>query len=57
MAVQNSTVATPATMTPADVAAHEKASYVRRTVTPTQESVTLPADPAARRRLIAQRRI
>ncbi|MFJ9985331.1 hypothetical protein ACIQUD_15085 [Streptomyces globisporus] len=59
MAVQNSTVERPALndLSPADVAAHEAASYVRRTVTPTRESITLPADPAARRRLIAQRRL
>ncbi|MFC9987839.1 hypothetical protein ACFXKV_04760 [Streptomyces globisporus] len=44
-------------LSPADVAAHEAGSYVRRTVTPTRESITLPADPAARRRLIAQRRL
>ncbi|WP_406225015.1 hypothetical protein [Streptomyces anulatus] len=55
MAAQNSTLATPATMTPADVAAHEAGSYVRRTVTPPQESPKPPADPAARRRFIAQR--
>ncbi|MFI5739148.1 hypothetical protein ACIA9I_12335 [Streptomyces anulatus] len=57
MAAKNSTLATPATMTPADIAAHEAGSYVRRPVTPCRESVTLPADPAARRRLIAQRRL
>lgn len=57
MAAKNSTVAAPATMTPADIAAHEAASHVRRTVTPTRESVTLPADPAARRRLMAQRKL
>lgn len=57
MAAQNSTLATPATMTEADAAAHRAASYVRRTVTPTQESVTLPAATPARRRLIALRRL
>ncbi|MFD3638238.1 hypothetical protein [Streptomyces griseus] len=57
MATKNSTLATPATMTSADVAAHEAASYVRRTVTPTRESVTLPAESPARRRLIALRRL
>ncbi|MGC5534262.1 hypothetical protein [Streptomyces sp. SR-10] len=57
MAAKNSTLATPATMTPADIAAHEAGSYVRRTATVSRESVTLPADPAARRRLIAQRRL
>ncbi len=46
-----------APMSAADDLAHEKASYVRRTVTPTRESITLPADPAVRRRLIAQRRL
>lgn len=46
-----------APMSQADEAAHEESSYVRRTVTPTRKSVTLPADPAARRRLIALRRL
>lgn len=41
--------------TQADTEAGEQSSYVRRTVTPTRESVTLPAAPAARRRFIAQR--
>lgn len=41
----------------ADEAAHAAGSYVRRTATVSQETVTLPADPAARRRLIAQRRL
>lgn len=59
MAVQNSTVERPALndQSPADIAAHEAASYVRRTVTPTRESVTLPAATPARRRLIALRRL
>ncbi|MFJ6239772.1 hypothetical protein ACIQH0_37595 [Streptomyces griseus] len=57
MAAKNSTLATPANMTPADVAAHEAASYVRRPVIPTRESVTLPAESPARRRLIALRRL
>ncbi|CAH9419546.1 hypothetical protein SGL43_06601 [Streptomyces globisporus] len=47
----------PAPMSAADREAHEASSHVRRTVTPTRESITLPADPAARRRLIAQRRL
>lgn len=41
----------------ADREAHEAAPYVRRTVTPTQESVTLPAEIPARRRLMALRRL
>ncbi|MFE3429851.1 hypothetical protein [Streptomyces sp. NPDC059171] len=55
MAVQNSTVAAPATMTPADIAAHEASSYVRRPARVPQESPTPPSAPAARRRFIAQR--
>ncbi|MGV0098276.1 hypothetical protein [Streptomyces californicus] len=47
----------PAPMSDADREAHEAASYVRRTVTPTQESVTLPAETQARRRLMALRRL
>ncbi len=45
-----------APLSPADREAHVASSHVRRTVTPTQESVTFPSDPAARRRLIALRR-
>lgn len=41
----------------ADVEASERSSYVRRTVTPPQEWVTLPAATPARRRLIALRRL
>ncbi|MER5678663.1 hypothetical protein ABT081_17150 [Streptomyces sp. NPDC002238] len=60
MAVQNSTVERPAptapVLTPADVAAHQAASYVRRpVVVPAQESPTPPSEPAARRRFIQQR--
>ena len=48
MAVQNSTVERPAStapvLTPADVAAHQA-----------QESPTVPSEPAARRRFVAQR--
>lgn len=57
MAAKNSTLATPANMTSADAAAHEAASYVRHPVTPTRESVTLPSESPARRRLIALRRL
>lgn len=46
-----------APMSAADDLAHVKASYVRRTVTPSRESVTLPAESPARRRLIALRRL
>ena len=39
-----------------DVAAHDEASYVRRpVVAPTQESPTLPSEPAARRRFMQLR--
>ncbi|MFH8867132.1 hypothetical protein [Streptomyces griseus] len=41
----------------ADREAHEAGSYVRRPVTPTRESVTLPAESPVRRRLIALRRL
>ncbi|MER5816824.1 hypothetical protein [Streptomyces californicus] len=59
MAVQNSTVERPTLhdLSPADIAAHEAASHVRRTVTPTRESVILPAEIPARRRLMALRRL
>ncbi|MFI5649947.1 hypothetical protein ACIA71_01840 [Streptomyces anulatus] len=46
-----------APLSPADEAAHAAGSYVRRTVTPTRESATLPAESPARRRLIALRRL
>lgn len=46
-----------APMSAADREAHAAGSYVRRTVTPTAESVTLPAATPARRRLIALRRL
>ncbi|MEU7736851.1 hypothetical protein AB0B51_27745 [Streptomyces griseus] len=46
-----------APLSPTDIAAHEAGSYVRRTVTPTRESVTLPAESPARRRLISLRRL
>lgn len=46
-----------APMSAAGREAHAAGSYVRRTVTPARESITLPADPAARRRLIAQRKL
>ncbi|WP_176739328.1 hypothetical protein [Streptomyces sp. EN16] len=46
-----------APMSEADREAHEKASYRRRPAVVSQESVTLPADTPARRRLIAQRRL
>ncbi|MEU9495442.1 hypothetical protein AB0D73_27190 [Streptomyces sp. NPDC048215] len=60
MAVQNSTVERPAStapvLTPADVAAHQAAPYVRRpVVVPAQESPAVPSEPAARRRFLAQR--
>ncbi|MFF5642989.1 hypothetical protein [[Kitasatospora] papulosa] len=60
MAVQNSTVERPAliapALTPADVAAHQAASYARRpVVVPAQESPAVPSEPAARRRFLAQR--
>lgn len=57
MAVQNSTVERPALndLSPADVAAHEAGSYVRRPARVSQESPIPPVDPAARRRFIAQR--
>ncbi|MEU0160182.1 hypothetical protein ABZ154_15410 [Streptomyces sp. NPDC006261] len=45
-----------APMSAADDLAHEKASH-RRPAQISQETVTLPADPAARRRLIAQRKL
>ncbi|MFD3741068.1 hypothetical protein [Streptomyces sp. NPDC058629] len=59
MAVHNSTVERPvlSDLSPADVAAHEAGSYVRRPVVVSQETVTLPADTPARRRLMAQRRL
>ncbi|MBT2429427.1 hypothetical protein J7F02_28375 [Streptomyces sp. ISL-112] len=44
-----------APMSAADREAHAAGSYVRRTVTPTQESPTLPTAPAARRRFVQQR--
>lgn len=46
-----------APMSAADREAHEAGSYVHRTATVSQETVTLPAAPAARRRLIALRRL
>lgn len=46
-----------APMSAADDLAHEKASHVRRPAVVSQETITLPADPAARRRLMAQRRL
>ncbi|MFI2081472.1 hypothetical protein ACH43Y_14130 [Streptomyces rubiginosohelvolus] len=57
MAVQNSTVERPTLndLSPADIAAHEAGSYVRRPAHVAQDSPTPPADPAARRRFIAQR--
>ncbi|MEU0354935.1 hypothetical protein [Streptomyces cyaneofuscatus] len=57
MAVQNSTVARPALsdLPPADSAAHEAGSYVRRPAVVSQESPIPPSDPAARRRFLAQR--
>ncbi|WP_164837774.1 hypothetical protein [Streptomyces sp. B27] len=46
----------PAPMSAADREAHEAGSYVRRPARVSQESPTPPpADPAARRRFIAQR--
>lgn len=49
MAVQNSTVERPTlhapALSPADVAAHQAASYVRRpVVVPAQESPTVPSE-------------
>lgn len=44
-----------APMSTADTEAHEAGSYVRRTVTPTQDSPIPPTAPAARRRFIALR--
>lgn len=41
--------------TQADIEAGEGSSYVRRPALVSQESPTPPADPAARRRFIAQR--
>ena len=60
MAVQNSTVERPTlhapALSPADVAAHQAASYVRRpVVVPAQESPTPPSEPAARRRFMQLR--
>ncbi|MEV5854679.1 hypothetical protein [Streptomyces anulatus] len=57
MAVQNSTVERPtlSDLSPADVAAHEAGSYVRRPAQVSQDSPIPPAAPAARRRFIAQR--
>lgn len=55
MDAQNSTLAASTTMTPADIAAHEAGSYVRRPAVVSQDSPIPPADPAARRRFIAQR--
>ncbi|WP_406078702.1 hypothetical protein OG337_28880 [[Kitasatospora] papulosa] len=49
------TLTAPA-LTPADVPAHQAASYVRRpVVVPAQESPAVPSEPAARRRFVAQR--
>ncbi|MFE2973331.1 hypothetical protein [Streptomyces sp. NPDC059258] len=42
-------------MSQADVDAHREATHYRRPAVVTQESPTPPADPAARRRFIAQR--
>ncbi|MFJ6238833.1 hypothetical protein ACIQH0_32680 [Streptomyces griseus] len=47
----------PAPMSAADREAHVAGSYVRRTATVSQESPTPPADPAARRRFVAQRQL
>ncbi|MFE7535225.1 hypothetical protein ACFU67_13245 [Streptomyces rhizosphaericola] len=57
MAVQNSTVERPALsdLSPADIAAHEAGSYVRRPARVSQESPPPPTDPAARRRFVQQR--
>ncbi|MET9051211.1 hypothetical protein ABZW50_08665 [Streptomyces bacillaris] len=57
MAVQNSTVERPtlSDLSPADVAAHEAGSYVRRPAVVSQESPIPPSDPAARRRFVQQR--
>jgi hypothetical protein len=41
----------------ADVAAHRAASHVRRTAVVEQETLTLPADTASRRRVMQQRRV
>ncbi|MFD3814987.1 hypothetical protein ACFWRZ_07965 [Streptomyces rubiginosohelvolus] len=46
-----------APMSQADVDAHRESTYVRRPAGISQETVTLPADPAARRRLMAQRKL
>lgn len=45
-----------APMADVDREAYERASH-RRLAVVSQETVTLPADPAARRRLMAQRRL
>ncbi|WP_203680044.1 hypothetical protein [Streptomyces microflavus] len=45
----------PAPMSAADREAHEAGSYVRRPAQVSQDSPTPPADPAARRRFLAQR--
>ncbi|MFI1525473.1 hypothetical protein [Streptomyces griseus] len=42
-------------MSQADVDAHRESTHVRRLPRVAQESPTPPADPAARRRFIAQR--
>ncbi len=42
-------------MSSADIAAHAAGSYVRRPARVSQDAPTLPTDPAARRRFLAQR--
>ncbi|MFI7890915.1 hypothetical protein ACIFUY_06580 [Streptomyces sp. CACIS-1.16CA] len=49
------TLTAPNDLSPADVAAHEAGSYVRRPAQVSQESPTPPTDPAARRRFVQQR--
>ncbi len=46
-----------ALLSDADIAAHAAGSYVRRPARVSRESVILPVAPAARRRLIALRRL
>ncbi|WP_405461594.1 hypothetical protein OG786_29275 [Streptomyces sp. NBC_00101] len=50
-------IAPTSELSEADKATRRASSYVRTVVVPVQETLHLPADPAARRRLMAQRRV